>query len=52
MKWTVTDRRGKETPKPVCRVCGSYDEHSTEYNKPTMACIEYLRKWQPKQEKE
>jgi len=28
----------------VCRCCGSNDVHTREYNKPTMECIEYLRK--------
>lgn len=29
--------------KPVCRVCGSTDEHSKTYNTPTMDCVNYLR---------
>jgi len=27
----------------VCRVCGAVEVHSSEYGKPTMGCIEYLR---------
>lgn len=30
-------------PKEACRVCGAEEVHSTEYNKPTMKCIEQLR---------
>ena len=44
--FTVTDFRGvgrPEPPKPQCRVCGSEEEHSSQYGKPTMACIEFLR---------
>jgi hypothetical protein len=43
MTYTVNDRRGQEKPTEVCRVCGSKDTHSREYNKPTMDCIKYLR---------
>jgi hypothetical protein len=42
--YTVNDRRGVEDPKPTCRVCGAPEEHSKEYNKPTMDCIKHLRK--------
>jgi len=41
--YTVTDRRGKEEPTEVCRVCGSPEVHSRGYNFPTMKCIEFLR---------
>jgi hypothetical protein len=43
MSYTVNDKRGKEPPKENCRVCGSTEVHSKEYNKPTMDCIKYLR---------
>lgn len=36
-------RKQKEAEKPVCRVCASKDEHTTDYNTPTMACILFLR---------
>ncbi len=39
----IHDRRGEVEPKPVCRVCGSQDEHTRDYNFPTMQCIKYLR---------
>jgi len=46
--YTINDRRGlnkgQEEPNEVCRVCGSQEVHSKEYGKPTMECIEYLRK--------
>lgn len=39
--YTVIDRRGYVEP---CRVCLCPTEcHSTQYGKPTMKCIEYLR---------
>lgn len=43
--YTVHDRRFKkeEEPQEVCRVCGSPQVHSREYNHPTMGCIEFLR---------
>jgi len=41
--YTINDKRGKEEPKEVCRVCGSSTAHSKEYNKPTMDCIKHLR---------
>lgn len=44
--YTVNDRRGKETPTEVCRVCGTPGDpepHTREYNKPTMKCIVALR---------
>jgi len=41
--FVVNDRRGEKEPKPTCRVCGSQNEHSKNYNQPTMACIKYLR---------
>jgi hypothetical protein len=46
MSFTVIDKRGLGVfkPKEVCRVCGSTDVHSTQYNKPTMDCIHYLKK--------
>jgi hypothetical protein len=43
MAYTINDKRGKEAPKEVCRVCGAPDAHSKTYNKPTMDCIKYLR---------
>ena len=43
MVYTVTDKRGQDTPQEVCRVCGSSDVHSKEYNSPTMECIEHMR---------
>ena len=43
MTHTVNDRRGQVQPKPTCRVCGCETEHTSEYNKPTMLCIGYLR---------
>ena len=48
-KYTVIDKRRlnnpdyEEEPTEVCRVCGSPEVHTREYNKPTMKCIEYLR---------
>jgi hypothetical protein len=27
----------------TCRVCGSKEVHSTQYNRPTMDCVEFLR---------
>lgn len=39
----VIDRRGKEEPKEVCRVCGAPECHSKQYGQPTMDCIKYLR---------
>lgn len=43
--YKVNDRRGQnhEQPGERCRVCGSADVHTDQYNKPTMGCIEYLR---------
>lgn len=46
--FTVNDRRGsaaEDTPASdeVCRICGSTEVHSREYNKPTMACVEFFR---------
>lgn len=41
--FTVIDRRGREEPKEVCRVCGAPEPHSKQYNQPTMDCIKYLR---------
>ncbi len=44
--YVVRDRRGSnpdKEPEPVCRVCGSPEQHSTTYNTPTMECIKYLR---------
>ena len=43
MSYTVSDRRGVEPQKEVCRVCGSVECHTAHYNSPTMKCIEYLR---------
>jgi hypothetical protein len=48
-KIKINDRRSWSPdyvpePKEACRVCGSSDVHSTQYSKPTMGCIEYLRK--------
>ena len=43
--YIFNDRRGHEPPKEACVVCGCTDEvHSSEYNTPTMKCIEFLRK--------
>lgn len=39
----VNDKRGEDKPQEACRVCGSQEVHSMEYNKPTMDCIEYLK---------
>lgn len=39
----VIDRRGREEPKEVCRVCGAPECHSKQYNQPGMDCIKYLR---------
>ena len=33
-----------DTLLEVCRVCGSKEVHTQKYNKPTMKCIEFLRK--------
>lgn len=41
--YIINDRRGKEPVGPVCRVCASKEEHSKEYNHPTMECIRHLR---------
>lgn len=41
--YTIIDKRYQEKPKEVCRVCGSYEVHTQNYNHPTMKCIEYLR---------
>jgi hypothetical protein len=42
--YTVTDRRGVDNEvKSPCRVCGSPVEHSMDYSRPTMKCIEFLR---------
>ena len=43
MNYKINDRRGKEPPKEVCRICGSPQIHSREYGNPTMDCIRYLR---------
>ncbi|HLD91440.1 MAG TPA: hypothetical protein VI911_10600 [Patescibacteria group bacterium] len=42
--YTVNDRRGIEKPTEVCRVCGSGEVHTTEYNNPTMKCVDFFRK--------
>ena len=42
--YTITDKRGVEEPKEVCRCCGSTEVHTKQYNKPTMECIIYYRK--------
>jgi len=45
--FVVNDKRGKKQEEKElerCRVCGSPEVHSREYNKPTMACINHLRK--------
>lgn len=42
----VIMRRGVErdaTEKEACRCCGAPVVHTREYNKPTMACVAYLR---------
>jgi len=41
--YTVIDRRGREEPKEVCRVCGSPECHTTMYNQSGMDCVRYLR---------
>lgn len=43
MTYTVNDRRGTRPVDEVCRVCGSEEVHTTNYNQPTMACVAYLR---------
>lgn len=37
------DRKDRE-PQPTCRVCGAPEEHTQDYNTPTMSCIEHLRR--------
>ncbi len=41
----IIDKRGdnKVDHSERCRVCGSPEVHTQEYNKPTMLCIGYLR---------
>lgn len=43
--YAVRDRRGgkDQEPKEACRVCGSSEVHTRDYNQPTMKCIEHLR---------
>lgn len=41
--YTIIDKRGAEPLRLLCRVCGSSVEHSKDYNKPTMACINWLK---------
>ena len=45
--YTITDRRGlgngQERLGEICRVCGSKEVHSKNYNTPTMECIKYLQ---------
>jgi epoxyqueuosine reductase QueG len=48
--YTINDHRGKsKEPQIACRVCGACirdfpaGTHSSEYNKPKMGCIEFLR---------
>ena len=41
--YTINDHRGKEKIIEVCRVCGSKEVHTKQYNHPTMKCIEHLR---------
>lgn len=46
MAYTINDRRhnsAKKEATKACRVCGSSEVHTREYNKPTMLCIEFLR---------
>jgi len=44
MEYTINDKRFKdEEPLEVCRVCGSREVHTREYNIPTMKCIEHYR---------
>ncbi|MFA5071117.1 MAG: hypothetical protein WC511_01980 [Candidatus Pacearchaeota archaeon] len=46
MAYTINDRRhnsAKKEATEACRVCGSSEVHTREYNKPTMLCIGYLR---------
>lgn len=41
----MVDKRrwSKDYSGEVCRVCGSRDVHSRDYDKPTMDCINYLK---------
>ncbi len=39
----INDKRGENKPREVCRVCGSEDVHTQDYNNPSMDCIEHLR---------
>jgi hypothetical protein len=40
----IIDRRGGKNPKPTeaCRVCGSKEVHTREYNQPTKECMQYM----------
>lgn len=33
----------RNKPREVCRVCGSKEVHTQQYNNATMACVAYLR---------
>ena len=44
--YVIRDSRGinpDRIPDPVCRVCGASEQHTNQYNQPTMDCIKYLR---------
>lgn len=43
MSYTITDRRGGQNPREVCRVCGAGECHTVEYGRPTMQCVQFLR---------